>query len=111
MINKATILGRVGKDPVVRDNFTGLSVATTESWKDKDSGERKEKTEWHNVIIFGGLAEYAGRSIVKGDLVYIEGSLETRKHEDKYSTSIKCDRLRKISQGQVKPRQDDHIPF
>jgi single-strand DNA-binding protein len=98
-VNKVTLLGNVGKDPEVRHTQDGkpivnLSIATSESWRDKASGERKEKTEWHRVVIFNeGLAKVAEAYLKKGSSVYIEGQLQTRKWTDKdgvekYSTEI-----------------------
>jgi single-strand DNA-binding protein len=97
-INKAIIVGNLGRDPEVRYTANGnaianITVATTESWKDKQSGERQEKTEWHRVVFFGRLAEIAGEYLKKGAQVYIEGRLQTRKWEDKtgqerYTTEI-----------------------
>jgi len=97
-INKAIVLGNLGKDPEVRflqngEAVANLTVATSESWKDKQTGEQKEKTEWHRVVIFGKLAEIAGEYLKKGSKVYIEGSLQTRKWQnqqgqDQYSTEI-----------------------
>lgn len=97
-INKCIILGRVGNDPEVKYSASGsaianLSVATSEQWKDKQTGEKKEQTEWHRVVIFGKLAEVAGEYLRKGSQVYIEGQLRTRKWTDsngvdKYTTEI-----------------------
>ena len=98
-INKVIIVGNLGKDPEVRTFNNGgkvcnFSVATSESWKDKNSGERKEKTEWHNVAIFSeGLAGVAEKYLRKGSKVYVEGKLQTRKWQDqsgndRYSTEI-----------------------
>jgi len=98
-LNKVIIIGNVGKDPEVRTMQNGnrvcnLTVATSESWKDKASGERKEKTEWHRVVIFNdNLVGVAERFLRKGSKVYIEGQLETRKWTDtsgveKYSTEV-----------------------
>lgn len=98
-VNKVTLLGNVGKDPEVRHTQDGkaivnLSIATSELWRDKASGERKEKTEWHRVVIFNeGLAKVAEAYLKKGSSVYIEGQLQTRKWTDKdgaekYSTEI-----------------------
>ncbi len=97
-VNKVILLGRLGGDPEVRvlnngDSVTTLSVATSEEWKDKSSGEKKEKTEWHRVVIFGKLAEIAGKYLKKGSQVYFEGKLQTRKWQDnagvdRYSTEI-----------------------
>jgi single-strand DNA-binding protein len=98
-VNKVILVGNLGKDPEVRRLTSGepvvnLSLATSESWKDKSSGERKEKTEWHRVVIFNkNLAEVAEKYLRKGSKVYVEGSLQTRKWTDKdgaekYSTEI-----------------------
>jgi single-strand DNA-binding protein len=98
-VNKVILIGRLGKDPEIRNTNSGskvvtLSLATSESWKDKSSGERKEKTEWHKVVIFNErLAEVADRFLIKGTHVYIEGQLATRKWtdnagQDRYSTEI-----------------------
>jgi len=97
-INKAIILGNLGKDPEVRTFSDGnkvcnFSVATSESWKDKQSGEKKEKTEWHNISIHGPLADIAERYLKKGSKVYLEGKLQTRKWQDqsgndRYSTDV-----------------------
>lgn len=101
MLNKVQIIGRLGRDPEVRysqsgDAITNLSVATTETWKNKTSGERQEKTEWHRVVIFGKLAEIAGEYLRKGALAYFEGKLQTRKWQnqngqDQYTTEIVVD--------------------
>ena len=97
-VNKAIILGRLGRDPEVRfmpsgDAVANLAVATSETWKDKQTGEPKEKTEWHRVVIFGKLAEIAGEYLKKGSKAYFEGKLQTRKWsnqqgQDQYSTEI-----------------------
>lgn len=97
-INKCIILGRVGNDPEVKYSASGsaianLSVATSEQWNDKATGEKKEQTEWHRVVVFGKLAEVAGEYLRKGSQVYIEGKLRTRKWTDqsgveKYTTEI-----------------------
>jgi len=98
-VNKVILVGNLGKDPEVRrmtsgDPVVNLSVATSETWRDKASGERKEKTEWHRVVIFNkNLAEVAEKYLRKGSKVYVEGSLQTRKWTDKdgaekYSTEI-----------------------
>ncbi len=97
--NKVTLVGNLGKDPEVRrmqsgDPVVNLSIATSESWRDKGSGERKEKTEWHRVVIFNkNLAEVAEKYLRKGAKVYLEGQLQTRKYTDKdgqerYSTEV-----------------------
>ncbi len=98
-VNKVILVGNLGKDPEVRrmasgDPVVNLSVATSESWRDKASGERKEKTEWHRVVIFNkNLADVAEKYLRKGSKVYLEGSLQTRKWTDKdgaekYSTEV-----------------------
>ena len=97
-VNKVIILGNLGKDPEVRFMPNGgavanLTVATSDSWKDKQTGEQKEKTEWHRVVMFGKLAEIAGEYLKKGSKVYLEGSLQTRKWtnqqgQDQYTTEI-----------------------
>ncbi|MEY4706997.1 MAG: hypothetical protein RJB58_720 [Pseudomonadota bacterium] len=103
-VNKVILVGNLGKDPEVRRMTSGepvvnLSVATSETWKDKSSGERKEKTEWHRVVIFNeNLAKVAEQYLKKGAKVYLEGSLQTRKWTDKdgadkYSTEIVLNRF------------------
>lgn len=97
-INKAIIIGNLGQAPEIRYTANGtavanLRIATTESWKDKQTGEKKEVTEWHTVVLFGKTAEIAGQYLAKGRQVYIEGRLQTRKWQDKsgadrYSTEI-----------------------
>ena len=87
-INKVIILGNLGSEPDARympngNAVTNISVATTDSWKDKESQERIEKTEWHRVVFFGRLAEIASEYLKKGSQVYVEGRLQTRKWEDK----------------------------
>jgi single-strand DNA-binding protein len=103
-VNKVILIGNLGKDPEVRrlnngDPVVNLSVATSESWRDKMSGERKEKTEWHRVVIFNDqLAKVAEQYLRKGSKVYIEGQLQTRKYEqngqEKYSTEIVLQKYR-----------------
>ena len=98
-VNKVILIGNLGKDPEVRRMTSGepivnLSIATSENWRDKASGERKEKTEWHRVVIFNkNLAEVAEKYLKKGSKVYVEGQLQTRKWTDKdgaekYSTEV-----------------------
>lgn len=133
-VNKVIIIGNLGRDPETRympsgDAVTNFSIATTDKWKDKATGEQKEATEWHRINTFGKLAEIAGQYLKKGSQVYIEGSLRTRKWTDsngqeKYSTEIKADSLQMLggkpsdSQPQQShaPEQqgsamDDDIPF
>jgi len=87
-VNKVLIIGRLGKDPEIKSTFCTFSIATSEKWKDKQSGEMKEQTEWHNCIAFGKTAELVGAYVRKGSLVYIEGKLSTTKKDDKYFTNI-----------------------
>ena len=132
-INKAIIVGNLGRDPEVRYTANGnaianITVATTESWKDKQSGERQEKTEWHRVVFFGRLAEIAGEYLKKGAQVYIEGRLQTREWEDKNqvkrkTTEIRCDNFTMLgrrsdvsNQGGDRPKapasmEEDDLPF
>ncbi|BEU01753.1 hypothetical protein OAG1_05530 [Agarivorans sp. OAG1] len=97
-INKVILVGNLGQDPEVRFMPNGgavanITIATSESWRDKQSGEQKERTEWHRVVLFGKLAEVAGEYLKKGSQVYIEGQLQTRKWQDqsgqdRYSTEV-----------------------
>ena len=97
-VNKVILIGNLGRDPEVRSMQNGgkvanLSIATSENWKDKSTGERKEKTEWHRVVIFGSLADIAERYLKKGSKVYVSGQLQTRKWTDqsgaeKYTTEV-----------------------
>ncbi|WP_434525999.1 single-stranded DNA-binding protein [Photorhabdus asymbiotica] len=97
-INKVILIGNLGQDPEVRympngGAVTNITLATSESWRDKQTGEMKEKTEWHRVVLFGKLAEVAGEYLRKGSQVYIEGSLQTRKWQDqngqdRYTTEV-----------------------
>ena len=108
--NKIIIVGNLGRDPETRympsgDAMTSIAVATTDSWKDKTTGEKKEQTEWHRISFFGKLAEIAGQYLKKGSQVYIEGSLRTRKYTDKdgvekYSTEIKADTMQMLGSRQ-----------
>jgi len=106
-VNKVILIGNLGRDPEVRYLPSGsavcnLRIATTESWKDKASGEKKEVTEWHSVVLFDKLAEIAGEYLRKGRSVYIEGRLQTRKWQDKetgadrYSTEIRGDTMQML---------------
>lgn len=140
-VNKAIILGRVGKDPEIRympngEAVANFSIATSETWKDK-SGEKQEKTEWHNITAYRKLAEIIGEYVKKGSLIYIEGRIQTRKWQDKegkdrYTTEIVADEMQMLSGKQesaqeskpkAQPAQqapgsgdkfdtfDDNIPF
>lgn len=105
-INKVIIVGFLGNDPDIRTMPNGepvanISVATSESWTDKNSGEKKEVTEWHRIVIYRKLAEIAAQYLHKGSQVYIEGRLKTRKWQDnngqdRYSTEIQCDNLQML---------------
>lgn len=99
-VNKVILVGTLGQDPEVKYLTNGnavcnLSLATSEQWKDKQTGEKKEKTEWHRVVMFGKVAEIAGEYCRKGSQVYIEGKLETREWEKdgvkRYTTEVKVD--------------------
>ena len=107
-VNKVIIVGNLGRDPEMRtfpsgDQVANVTVATTDKWKDKQTGEMKEATEWHRVVFNGRLAEIAGQYLRKGSQVYVEGSLRTRKWTDqsgaeKYSTEIRADSLQMLGQ-------------
>jgi single-strand DNA-binding protein len=93
-VNKVIIIGNLGKDVEMRTMPNGnavadFSVATTETWKDKTSGQKQEKTEWHNIVVFGKLAEICGQFLTRGSKVYIEGSLRTRDWMDQASNTKK----------------------
>ncbi|EOE0524233.1 single-stranded DNA-binding protein [Providencia stuartii] len=97
-VNKVILIGHLGQDPEIRYMPNGgavanLALATSESWRDKQTGEMREKTEWHKVVIFGKLAEIAGEYLKKGSQIYVEGSLQTRKWQDqsgqdRYTTEV-----------------------
>ena len=139
-VNKVIIVGNLGADPDTRampsgNSVTNVSVATSESWNDKNSGEKQEKTEWHKVVFFGRLAEIADQYLKKGSQVYVEGKLQTRKWEDKegndrWTTEIVANQLEmlgeRMSSGSNQPNNmdqsksnssfndegfDDDIPF
>lgn len=117
-VNKVIIVGNLGADPETRytpggDAVTNIRVATTDKWKDKASGEMKEATEWHRIAFFGRLAEVAGEYLKKGSQVYVEGSLRTRKWQDKdgqdrYSTDIRADVMQMLGrrEGGGAPRDE-----
>ena len=97
-VNKVILIGNLGRDPEIRTTQNGtkvanLNIATSDNWRDKATGERKEKTEWHRVVIFGNLADIAERYLKKGSKVYVSGSLQTRKWQDqsgqdRYTTEV-----------------------
>lgn len=106
-VNKVILVGNLGRDPEVRYSPDGaaicnMSIATTSSWKDKASGEKREETEWHRVVMYNRLAEIAGEYLKKGRSVYIEGRLKTRKWQDKdtgadrYSTEVVADQMQML---------------
>ena len=134
-INKVILVGNLGRDPETRyltdgAAITNVSLATTDTWKDKTSGEKKEATEWHRVVFFGKLAEIAGEYLKKGSQAYIEGRIRTRKWQDKegqdrYSTEIVADTMQmlggKSAQSEAQQEQkkqagkfddmEDDIPY
>lgn len=117
-INKVIILGRLGNDPEMRtmpngDSVSKISVATSEEWTDKQTGEKKQNTEWHNIIAFRKLAEIIGQYLKKGSQVYVEGKLKTRKWQDqhgqdRWTTEIVADTLQMLDskqQGETNSQQ------
>lgn len=137
-VNRVILIGNLGKDPDMRYSPNGnavanFSIATTESWKDKNSGEKVEKTEWHRIVAFSRLAEIVGEYLKKGAQVYVEGKLQTRKWQDKetgqdrYSTEVVAESIqmlgRREDSGQASGRpyaaaptasndsEDQDIPF
>ena len=109
-VNKVIIVGNLGKDPEMRsfpngDQIANVTIATTDRWKDKTSGEMKEATEWHRVNFNGRLAEIVGQYLKKGSQIYVEGSLRTRKWTDKdgvdkYTTEIRADQMQMLGSRQ-----------
>lgn len=106
-VNKVILIGNLGRDPEVRYSPEGsaicnVSIATTSTWKDKTSGEKREETEWHRVVFYNRLAEIAGEYLKKGRPIYVEGRLKTRKWQDKetgadrYSTDIVADQMQML---------------
>lgn len=134
-LNKVLLIGNLGADPETRyttsgDAVTNIRLATTETWKDKQSGEQKEATEWHRVVFYNRLAEVAGQYLKKGSQVYIEGKVKTRKWQDKdgqdrYTTEVQASEMKMLggrrdgesgNQQQARPAAsvndlDDDIPF
>src|SRR6195256_6650921 len=121
-VNKVILVGNLGADPETKslpsgDAVTNIRVATTDTWKDKTSGEKKEATEWHRIAFFGRLAEIAGEYLKKGSQVYVEGQLRTRKWQDKegqdrYSTEIRADVMQMLGrrEGGGAPREGSAPP-
>lgn len=105
-VNKVILVGRLGNDPEVRYTATGsavanISLATSENWKDKQTGEKQERTEWHRIVFFNKLAEIVAQYLRKGSLIYVEGALQTRKWQDKngedrYTTEIVANEMRML---------------
>ena len=118
-INKVILVGNLGNAPDVKftaggAQITSISIATSESWKDKNSGQTQEKTEWHKVVFFGKLAEITGTYLKKGSQVYVEGKLKTDKYQDKatgkdcYSTSVTVDSFSGVLQMLGSAGQSSH---
>ena len=117
-INKVILVGRLGQDPDVRYTASGsavttISIATSESWKDRNTGQQQERTEWHRVVFFGRLAEIAGQYLKKGSQVYVEGSLRTNKYTDKngierYSTDVNANELQMLGGGNHNPNNPNN---
>ena len=117
-VNKVILVGNLGKDPETRympngKAVTNFTVATSESWKDKQTGEQREQTEWHNIVMYDRLAEIAAEYLKKGSQVYLEGKLRTRKWQDKegkerYTTEIRADTMQMLGSrsGGGEPRGD-----
>lgn len=117
-VNKVIIVGNLGRDPEIRtfpsgDQVANVTIATTDRWRDKNSGENKEATEWHRVVFNGRLAEIVGQYLRKGAQVYVEGSLRTRKWTDqatgqeRYATEIRADSMQMLGQRQDGGSQDN----
>ena len=114
-INKVIIVGNLGNDPEIRtmpngEMIANISVATSESWTDKNTGEKKTQTEWHRIVIYRKLAEIAAQYLHKGSQVYVAGRLETRKWQDnngqdRYTTEIQGDNLQMLGGRQDEPKQ------
>ena len=111
-INKVILVGRLGKDPEVKyftsgDAVCNFSIATSENWKDKNTGEKKEKTEWHRIVAFRKLAEICGQYLSKGSQIYLSGKLQTRSWEKDgathYTTEIIADQIQFLGGGDPKP--------
>ena len=117
-VNKVIIIGNLGADPEARQfnnggSVTNISVATSEQWTDKQSGEKREATEWHRVSLFNRLGEIAAQYLRKGSKVYIEGSLRTRKYQapdgsDRYATEIRADQMQMLDSNDDNNRKTSH---
>ena len=118
-VNKVILVGNLGRDPEMRtfpsgDQVANVTLATTDKWRDKQSGEPREHTEWHRLVFNGKLAEIAGQYLCKGSQIYVEGSIRTRKWQgqdgqDKYSTEVRVDQMQMLGsrQGMGAPAGDD----
>ena len=119
-VNKVILVATLGKDPETKTfpnggSVTNFSVATSETWTDKTSGERKEKTEWHNISMNGRLGEIAQQYLKKGSKVYLEGSLSTRKWSDsngqeRYTTEVKCTQMQMLDSANGGGQQQQQAP-
>lgn len=116
-LNKCLIIGRCGQDPTLKyftsgDAVCNFSVATSESWKDKNTGEKKEKTEWHRIVAFRKLAEICGQYLSKGKQVYVEGKLQTRSYEQggstRYVTEIVADQVQFLGDRDQRPADNQN---
>lgn len=118
-LNRVTLIGNLGADPESRfapsgDAICNIRLATTENWRDKATGERREATEWHRVSFYGKLAEIAGQYLRKGSQVYVEGSLRTRKWtdndgQDRYTTEIRADEMKMLG-GKMEGQNQAAVP-
>ena len=119
-VNKVILVGNLGKDPETRfmpngDQVTNITIATSEQWTDKTSGDKKEATEWHRVVFFRRLAEIAGQYLKKGSQVYVEGALKTRKWQDKegqdrYTTEIVASEMKMLGKREGMGQADEAPP-
>lgn len=120
-INKVILIGNLGNDPDIRYTASGaavanISLATAESWKDKETGDKQERTEWHRIVFFGRLAEIVGEYLRKGSQIYVEGRLQTRKWQDKdghdrYTTEIVANEMQMLgSRSSAGSTQFDQSP-
>ncbi len=120
-VNKVILIGNLGKDPEMRylpsgEAIANFSVATSEAWTDKTSGDKKEATEWHRVVFFGRTAEVVGQYVKKGSKIYVEGRLQTRKWQDKegqerYTTEVRGDVMRMLDRrGEGSAAMDQDAP-
>lgn len=119
-VNRVTLIGHLGADPEVRNTSGGMTVtnlrlATSEQWKDRQSGERQERTEWHRIVMFARLAEIAAEYLRKGSLVYIEGRLQTKKWQDqngidRWSTEVVAQEMQMLGDRQARQQRAEPEP-